>query len=249
MPVHEADAIVLRQYALSDSDRILICFTREYGKVRAVAQGIKKLQSRMAGCLEPLNHVQIEFWTREGKELGQIRRAELVHSFWKKKPDLRQIYAFSYFAEISHDLVQENQPNPALFRLLLAALAAGEHQDIAPALVRYFELWALKLNGLLPNYAYCSNCGKCVKDEGFFAWIEAGQTRCAACAQHRGVRIGAAASAALEEMMKLPPEKFMVRPLAEDAGADIERLSQRLLGLHLEKQLKSYRILREVLQG
>jgi hypothetical protein len=50
-------------------------------------------------------------------------------------------------------------------------------------------------------------------------------------------------------MIKLSPEQFAVRPLARDAAADIERLSQRLLGLHLEKQLKSYRILKEALEG
>jgi DNA repair protein RecO len=146
-------------------------------------------------------------------------------------------------------MVQENQANHALFRLLLSSMHAGTQQAVQPSLVRYFEIWSLKLNGLLPNYAYCSNCGKCVKDEGFFAWIEAGQARCSECAQGRGFRVGAQAAAVLEEMMKFSPEKFMVRPMAKDAGADIERLAQRLLGFHLEKQLKSYRILREELQG
>ena len=42
MPIHEAEAIVLRQYSLSDSDRIIVFITREYGKVRAAAKGVKK---------------------------------------------------------------------------------------------------------------------------------------------------------------------------------------------------------------
>jgi DNA repair protein RecO (recombination protein O) len=183
MPVYEAEAIVLRQYPLSDSDRIIVFFTQEYGKIRAVAQGIKKLQSRIAGCLEPFNHVRLEFWSREGKDLCQIRRVELVHSFLRKDPDFGQICAFSYFAEISNEMVQENQANPALFRLLVSSLRAGEQHRVTHALLRYFEIWCLKLNGLLPNYAYCSNCGKYVKDDGFFAWIESGQALCSACSR------------------------------------------------------------------
>jgi DNA repair protein RecO (recombination protein O) len=249
MAVREAEALVLRQYSLSDSDRIVVFITREYGKIRAAAQGVKRPQSRIAGCLEPLNHIRLEFWAREGRELGQVRQAELIHSYLGRNPDLVRVYAFSYFAEIANEMVQENQANQALFRLLLAALDAGERHAVNPSLVRYFEIWCLKLSGLFPNYAYCSNCGKCVKEEGFFAWIEAGQARCPGCAQGRGMRVGKAAYAALETMMKLPPGQFALQPLAKEAASEIERLSQKLLGLNLEKELKSYRILREALQG
>ena len=249
MPICEAEAIILRHYSLSDSDRIIVFITREFGKIRAAAQGVKKPRSRTSGSLEPLNHIRLEFWTREGRELGQVRQAELIHSYLGKMPELRRISAFSYFAEIAGEIVQENQSNPALFRLLLASLRAGESGAVNESLIRYFELWCLKLGGLLPDYAYCSTCGKCVKDDRFFAWIEAGQARCSGCAEGRGLQMSPAASSALETMMKLPPEQFMRRPLNPHAAGEIERLSQRLLNLHLEKQLKSYRILKEALRS
>ena len=249
MPVYETEAIVLRQYSLSDSDRIIVFITREYGKVRAAAQGVKKPKSHIAGSLEPLSHIRFEFWRREGRELAQIRHTELIHSYLGKHPDLKQISAFSYFAEMANEMVQDNQPNQALFRLVLASLKAGETHGINPSLVRYFEIWCLKLSGLLPNYAYCSNCGKCVKDEGFFAWLEAGQARCSGCAQGRGIQVRASGASILDAMMKQPPERFVVQPLGNEAAVDIERLSQRLLELYLEKQLKSYRILKEALQS
>ena len=247
MPTHEAEAIVLRQYPLADSDRIVVFITREYGKVRGVAQGVKKPNSRIAGSLEPLNHIRLEFFAKEGRELRQIRQAELIHPYLGKNPTLNRIYAFSYFAEIANEMVQDNQPNQPLFRLLLASLEAGERNDANQSLVRYYEIWSLKLSGLLPNYAYCSNCGKCVKDEGFFAWIESGQVRCRECAQGRGLGIGAAAASALEAMMRLGPGQFMAQPLVRSAATEIERLSQRLLGLQLERELKSYRMLRDIL--
>jgi DNA repair protein RecO len=160
---------------------------------------------------------------------------------------LRHIAAYNYFAELCNEIVPDNQVNYPLFRLVLAALDTGEKHDIQPSLVRYFEIWCLKLSGLMPNYAYCSNCGKCVKDDEFFAWLEAGQARCKDCAQGRGLKIGAQASSALVKMATFSPEQFVIQPFTEDAARDIERLSQRLLDLHLEKQLKSYRILKDAL--
>jgi DNA repair protein RecO (recombination protein O) len=249
MTVQTAEAIVLRQYSLSDSDRIVVFFTREYGKIRAVAQGVKKPKNRLGGCVEPLNHIRLEFWIREGRDLCQIRQVDLIHSYLGKNPNLLKIYAYSYFAEITNELVQDNQANHPLFRLLLASLEAGQKHTVSMSLVRYFEIWCLKISGLLPNYAYCSNCGKCVKDDGFFAWLEAGQTRCMACAEGRGLRIGVSTAEALELMSKLSPDQYSMLSLSGDSASEIERLSQRLLSLHLEKQLKSYRILREVLQS
>jgi DNA repair protein RecO (recombination protein O) len=246
MPIHEAEAIVLRQYSLSDADRIIVFITREFGKIRGVAQGAKKTKNRFGGTLEPLNHLNMEFFSREGKDLHQIRRAELICPYLGKNPTLIQVYVFTYFAELANELIQDNQPNPPLFRLLLASLEAGRQNAPNEALVRYFEFWSLKLNGLLPNYAYCSNCGKCVKDDGFFAWIESGQVRCHVCAHGRGLVIGPEAAVALESMMRFGPGPFMAQPMARDAASEIARLSQRLLGMQLERELKSYRLLREI---
>ena len=249
MPVYEAEAIILRQYSLGDSDRIIVFVTREFGKIRAVAKGVKKPKSRLSGLLEPLNHVRLEFYAREGRDLGQVRQVDLIHSYLGKRPSLNQVYAFSYFAEIVNEIIQDNQSNVPLFRLIVSSLQAGERVEPNRPLVRYFEIWCLKLSGLLPNYAYCSDCGKCVKDEGFFAFVDSGHARCAACAHGHGLRIGAAAANALQLSGRVPPESFASQPLAEEAEDDLERLTQRLLELHLEKKLKSYQILKEALHN
>lgn len=249
MPVFEAEAIVLRQYALSEADRIVVMTSREFGRIRGVVKGVKKPQNRIGGgLLEPLNHVRVEGVAREGRDLGQINRVELVHSFLGRSPSLDQVYAFTYFAEITGEMVQDNHPNQAFFRLLLASLQAGESNGVNPLLVRYFEIWSLKLSGFFPNHVYCSICGKCVKDEGFFAWYESGEARCSECAEGRGLRISAEASEALQSMTGVGPAEFMVRSVANGAAIEIERLSQRLLSFHLERNLKSYPILREALR-
>jgi DNA repair protein RecO (recombination protein O) len=248
MPTREAEAIVLRQYALSEADRIVVFLTREIGTLRAVAQGAKKPRSRFGGCLEPLNHVRLQFYAKEGADLSRIWQCEIIHSYLGKHPTLDRVFGFSYLAELAQELAPENNPNALLFRLLLAVLGAGERIGANAALLRYFELWALKLNGWLPNYDYCSGCGKCVKDEGLYAWLEAGQGRCRACADERGVRIGAEAVRLLNEAWELSPEQFASRVPSGGAARELERLTQKLIEWHLEKRLKSYLALKEMLQ-
>ncbi len=248
MPTHESDAIVLRQYSLSESDRIVVFITREHGKVRAVARGVKKPKSRLAGRLEPLNHIHLEFYIREGHDLAQVRQTELIHSYLGKNPSLQRIYAYTYFAELINEIIEEFSPNYPLYRLLLASLNAAERLGISQSLIRYFEIWCLKLNGLLPNYVYCSNCGKCVKDEGFYARLESGKVRCEACSYGRGLHIQAVSAVALQMIIKLSPEKFVSRVFSGVVDVDLERLTQGLLLLNLGKHLKSYGALKEVLR-
>jgi DNA repair protein RecO (recombination protein O) len=249
MPTHEAEAVILRQYLLSEADRIIVLLTREVGLLRAVARGARKPKSRLGACLEPLNHVRLQYFMKEGGELSRVFQCEMIHSYLGRNPSLDQVYGFTYFAELAQEFSQENNPNPTAFRLLLATLNAGEKLGVGAALLRYFELWLLRLSGLLPNYDYCSGCGKCVKEESFYVWPETGQVHCQDCAHERGLRIGWEASGLLRRMLTVSPEQFASTPFPDRAAAEVEHLSERLLDLHLEKKLKSRRALQRVLEG
>ena len=249
MPTREAEAIVLRHYPLSEADRIVVLITREHGTLRAVAQGASKPRSRLGGCLEPMTHVRVQLYAKEGSDLGRIWQCEILHAYLSRNPNLERVCGYSYMGELSQELTQENNPNPMLFRLLLAVLDAGERIAINEALLRYFELWALRLNGWLPDYDYCPVCGKYVKDVGFYAWLEAGEGRCEACAHHRGIKMGPAAAGLLREILQVSPERFASGSHTGRALMDLERLTQSLIEWHLEKRLKSYSTLREILGG
>lgn len=248
MPIHEAEAVVLRHYVLSEADRIVVCLTREIGLLRAVARGVRKPTSRMGACLQPLNHVRLQYFMKEGGELGRVCGCETLHSYLGKSPSLEQVYAFTYMAELAQEFSQENNPSPAAFRLLLACLKTGKARGVTGALLRYFELWSLRLSGLLPNFASCSSCGKYVKQSSFYVWPEAGQARCPDCARGQGLYLSAEAAGLLLRMFEMPPEQFGALSFAGRPAAEIASLSEKLLDLHLEKKIHSRAALRQVLR-
>ena len=249
MPLAETEAIVLRQHVLSEADRIVVLFAPELGKIRAVARGARKPKSRLGGSLEPLNHIRVQLYSKEGSELAQIRQADIIHAYLGKNPSVLNLYAFSYWSEIVQEFVEDNNSNPLLFRLFLSALNTAEKRVLNQALVRYFELWTLRLNGLLPKYDACSKCGLYVKEVGFFALLETGQACCASCSGGRGLHVHAASASSLHKVFQLSPEEYSLLPTGREVSADLERLAQRLLQFHLEKQLKSYPLLRELLRS
>lgn len=249
MSTYESEAIVLRHYTLSDADRIVVLVTREHGKVRGTARGLKKLKSHLAASLEPLNHVRVTFWARQESELCRITGCEKIHAYLGRKSTLEQFFAYNYFAEIIDVCVQENNPNYLLFRLFLAVLRAGESVGVSESLVRYFELWTLRLNGLLPEYDYCSGCHKYVSGIGFYAAPDTGQGYCSECHSGHGVRVRAAATEVLRSILAFTPEQFLSTPFPADVANDVERLIQHLFDLHLQRRFKSYDSLLRTLKG
>ena len=80
MPLYTADALVLRTYKLGEADRIVVFLTRDRGKKRGVAKGARRQRSRFVGALEPLTEVRVAYFEKERRELVGLNYAETVRS-------------------------------------------------------------------------------------------------------------------------------------------------------------------------
>ena len=80
MPLYTADALVLRTYKLGEADRIVVFLTRDRGKKRGVAKHARRSRSRFVGALEPLTEVRVAYFEKERRELVGLNYAETVRS-------------------------------------------------------------------------------------------------------------------------------------------------------------------------
>ncbi|MFQ5738127.1 MAG: DNA repair protein RecO [Acidobacteriota bacterium] len=149
MSVHQSEALTLRTYPYAESHKIAVFLTPDFGQVRGVAHGAKKVKSRFGSSLEPLTHSRLTFSRKEGQELSVIRECEIIRAFPAYRLSLEVNLYFSYFAELLLQFGKEEQEAENLFRLTLALLDAVEEKPIQ-LLARYFELWLLQLEGVLP---------------------------------------------------------------------------------------------------
>src|SRR6202034_2041543 len=98
--------------------------TREHGKIRAVAKGVRKTKSRIGARLEPLSHVSLLCW--RGRELDVVNQAESIDSFRTIRDDLSRLGPATTILEIADQLSQEHAPSPELFTMVLGALRSLE---------------------------------------------------------------------------------------------------------------------------
>lgn len=71
MSLFRDDGIVLRTQKLGEADRIITLLTRNHGRVRAVARGVRRTKSKFGARLEPFSHVDVQFFARGSELIGR----------------------------------------------------------------------------------------------------------------------------------------------------------------------------------
>lgn len=166
MPSEKADALVLRVIDFSETSAIVTLFTREFGKVRALAKGARRPKGPFESALDVLALCRIVFLRKASDALDLLTEARLQRRFRPAGRDLASLYAGYYIAELLGELTDDYDPHPELFdaaESTLSELAAG--RTIAPLVLR-FELTALRLLGHLPELDLCVECGVGVEPSG-----------------------------------------------------------------------------------
>jgi DNA repair protein RecO (recombination protein O) len=173
------EAIVLKHSDFGEADRLLTIFSREQGKLRALAKGARKPSSRKGGHLEPFSHVKLLLGT--GRELAVVSQAEAVNTNSGLSNSLEALGYASYVVELLDKFSQDHDENPALYRLVrdtLARLASGEELRLA---VRYYEMRLLDQVGFRPELQNCLSCRKTIEAEDQFFSFELGGVLCPNC--------------------------------------------------------------------
>jgi len=164
VPLKRERAFVLDVVPLREKDRIVTFLTRESGLKRAVARGARRLQSAYAGALEPMSEVDALFFEKEGRDLHRLDSVELVRSSFSLSSQLAPALLLSAMAESLRTFVADSDPSEKFFRLsrhCLDALFAGADPRTVSV---YFDLWTLRLSGVLPSASVCAVCGETLTD-------------------------------------------------------------------------------------
>lgn len=141
MSVYKTEAVILSRVNFGEADKLLTLFSKHYGKLKALAKGVRRVSSRKGGSLELFNHVGLVL--ARGKNLDIITEVDLKNSFriWRK--DLIRVGLAYYLVELVDKLTAEGQKNQQVFFLLKRVLAGLEGKDLV-SLVRQFEEAVLK---------------------------------------------------------------------------------------------------------
>lgn len=239
MALHEAEALILRTYNFGEADKIVVCLTRQAGLIRGVAKGCRKLKSRFGASLEPFTFAKITYYHKENQELVSLGQVDILESYFKLSSDPDALAGLAYMGDLVIEFSPPYEVNEKLYRMVKACISAVSNaKPDLQVILRYFEVWLLKLEGYLPDVGRCGECHREFSDsELAYLGIDS-VFRCRDCSRGIGKQLSRNLQTQLRATHKLAPSPFA--KASHEVSASVHRemaeLTHQLIGRVLERQ-------------
>ncbi len=161
MSLYRDQAVVIRTQKLGEADRIITMLTREHGRIRCVAKGVRRTKSKFGARLEPGSHIDVQLFI--GKTFDTVTQVEAIENFGDElSRDYRRWTMSSAILETAERFTsQEREPALQEYQLVVGALRALAESRHDPSLILdAFLLRSLALGGYAPSMTICSRCEK-----------------------------------------------------------------------------------------
>jgi DNA repair protein RecO (recombination protein O) len=236
---YRTQAVVLKRHDLGEADRILVLFTRQRGKLRAVAKGVRRTTSRLAGHLELFSHAELQL--ARGRELDVIAQAETRAAFRTLREDLARTSHAYLVAELADALTEDEAEQPELLDLLVQTFRALETEPDPRVVVDHYQIKLLGIVGFRPALSYCLLCRQELQPgpNAFSPFL--GGALCPRCGPGE-----ASARPIPSDVLKVlrhlqrsgPPGTVRLR-LPESVAREVGRTLRELSERHMERRLRS----------
>jgi len=236
---YQTEAIVIKKTKLGEADRILTLFTPDLGKIQAVAKGVRKPKSKMAGHLELLTHSQLVL--AKGHNLDTITACQTINGFLPLKNDLDLTSYALYVTELAEQFTIEDQENRQLFELLrdtLQRLCEANNRDMV---LHHYEMQLLDQAGYRPELRRCLDCQKPLEPvTNYFSYSEGGVI-CPNCRVSRPFARPLSVNAL--KVMRLLQDNDTITAfklkISSSLAEELEDIIRRYVKYLLEKDVKS----------
>ncbi|HKF20479.1 MAG TPA: DNA repair protein RecO [Candidatus Angelobacter sp.] len=232
----QSEALILRTYPLHEADLLVTLFTRAEGKIRGVAKAAKRSKRRFGGALELLTHVVAHWEEKEKQELVRLDSCDIISSPLAAELTYSRVVALSYVAEVIDQLLPDREPSDDIFRLVLSVVKSLEAGPVWMPLT-YFDLWIVRLIGLLPDLSHCTACGAALNGSRAYFHALADGLLCPEDKRLASSEISSESRILAGEMFRAPLERFGSAAWPRQRGQDLRKFLAQRIERHIERKL------------
>jgi len=237
--LYRTEAVILHRSDLGEADRLLVLYTPQHGKIRAVAKGIRKPASRKGGHLQLFANSRLLI--ARGRNLDIITQAELIEPFEGLRTELSHVSYAYHIAELIDRFTEEGIENRSLYDFLLSTLQWLAESKNLPLTARYFELHLLDRVGYRPQLFRCVRCNDDIQPVENYLSADEGGVLCPRCGEHTP-RARPLSMPALKILRFLQTHDYTTcrrLQLRPSVTRELEQVMELVLSHHLEARPRS----------
>ena len=240
------EALILRHQRWGEADRILTIFSKESGKLRVIAKGVRKTTSRKAGHVELFMQTALQL--AQGRDFWILTQAEAINSFLPLREELQRMGVASYVIELLDKFTYEDGPNPQLYKLAVETLERLTTDASVFVVLRFFEMRLLDLLGYRPQLFQCIGCQADIKAEDQYFSALVGGVICPLCAhKYEDIRkISVSALKYLRHFQRSTFKEALAAAPESGVAQETERVMQWYLTYMLERAINSQIFLQQI---
>ena len=204
------------QHDFGEADKIVTLYTKEFGKLKAVAKGVRRIRSKFGSSMELFSYNHLMLYMQRKRDVYIVTGSNIMRTHKELRENLDSFITGSCVAELVDKLTEPEEPNRRLFSLILETLYQIPKQDRDIII-------AIFVTKFLANAGYKLNLEKCVVCEKPIPLtqqkklsVQQGGVLCSKC-QPRDVQAMDVSSLALKYL-----KRFEIINLAKVGRIDIE---------------------------
>ena len=248
MPIHKTEAIVLRRMDFRETSLIVDLYTRDFGKLSGLLKGIRTEPDKFASALEVSSYNDVIFYRKNNTSLHLVSACDLKDNFFNIRQSMIKAGMMGIMMELIGSVMQPEDKNEEVFNLALECLKELAGTPSPEKVITIFKIKMLALSGFKPHFDSCVSCASRIAGQAKFS-LSLGGLLCEKCASKdlssRSIFRGTIASILYIE--KNTFRNNLNLGLNPQIKKELEMILNAFLNFHLEKELKSQKVLNKLL--
>ncbi len=247
MPIHKTEAIVLRRFDFRETSLISDFYTRDFGKISGLLKGIRKEPEKFASNLELFSHNEIIFYRSRNSSLHLVSQCDKRDNFDLIRRNISRAGIAALMMELLSAVMPAEDKNEEIFDLSLNCLKELETAGLPEKIATIFKIKVLALSGFKPHFDSCASCGNKIMGHSRFS-LMIGGLLCPLCVgkDNAARAIFRGTVATILHIEKNDLKKNLTLGLNPQIKRELEIILNAFLNFHLEKELKSQRVLNKM---
>jgi DNA repair protein RecO (recombination protein O) len=246
--LYKTEGIVLKSMEYEEADKIVTIYTKDYGKITAIAKGVRKTKSKFGSSLEILTHSI--FLIYKGRNIDIVSQTEILESFFSTSKEVIKFAFAANCVEMVNKLTEEREINIGLFNLLKEVLHYLRETNDPKLLTLSFKWQTMSILGYRPSLNYCCRCNKSVEDqkEMYFNVKEGGLVcnNCIVKDKEGCVKVSLYFNKLVRKILITPSSTISNATIPDNKMKELEKITNIYIGYHSEKSFKTDEFLKSL---